>query len=768
MRIAGILLIVTLALAGAGCNRDPKVQRQKHLDSGNRYFNNGKYKEASIMYRRALKEDMRFGEAYFRLGLTEMKTGRIVEALRALQRAVELQPENIEAQAKVGEIYMGVYSADPKRPPQYLKEADEMAQKILSRDPDSFEGLRLSGFVLLAQKDLKGAIVAFEKANQIKPDQSDLQLTLAQAYLFDKQPAAAEKLAKEGIERNKSFGAFYDLLLGSYIREGRMVDAEEILKLKSSNNPLNPRYVIQLAAFYWGLNRKPEAEAQLQRILANKEGFPMGQAVVGDFYFRAGDPDKAISEFRKGAEQNPKEKALYLKRMVPVLLTQAKYDDASRLVADILKDNPKDDAAIAMRSSMALRSGNRDQINTAVNDLQALVSREPKNHLLRFDYARGLLAKGEAEQAKVQLQEAIKLRPDFVAPRLALAQIHLSRGDFSNAVQASEQILQYDPSNTAAKLIRSGGMVGMKDYVRARQELGAMLEQNPALTDAQFQLGMINFSEGKLKDAESEFRKLYQTSPRDPRGLMGTVESLVAQGRTADAMRLLEEEVKKAPERADLRRAYANTAYRAGNYDLALKELQSLLDKNPSDIGLMMRVGETLNQKGDTKAAIEVVQKAQAASPNSVIPSLTLAVLWDQAGESAKSKPLYEKVLQVEPDNPMALNNLAFVMAEDGSSLDEALTMAQKAKQKLPQNPEVSDTLGWIYIKKNLSDNAISIFRDLVSKHPERATYQYHLAMAYFQKGDKVAAKKLLQTALTKSPPKPEEGKIRDLLAKCG
>lgn len=766
MRFVKLALLFVLLVAGASCNRDPQVQKQKYLDSGNRYFNNAKYKEASIMYRRALKEDMRFGEAWYRLGLTELQTGRIVEALRALQRAVELQPENIEAQAKVGEIYMGVYSADPKRPAQYLQEADEMAAKILERDPNSFEGLRLKGFVHLARKELKEAIGKFEAANLVKPDQSDLQLTLAQAYLFDKQGPKAEALAKQGIERNPSFGQFYDLLLGMYLAENRQADAEQILRLKTAKNPTNARFVVQLAAYYWGANRKPEAEEQLNRIIASKETFPGGRALVGDFYVRAREFGKAMEQYEKGIEEQPKEKASYQKRMVPVLLVQGKKDEASRLVAEVLKENPKDESAIAMRSSLALQSGNREEISRAVMDLESLVAKQPKNHLLRFDLARGLLAKGEVEQAKVQLQEAVKLRPDFIAPRMALAQIYLSRGDFSQAAQAAEQILEYEADNTAAKLIRSGAMVGMKDYVKARQELSAMLDQNPSLSDAQFQLGMVNLSEGKLREAENEFRRLYRSSPNDPRGLMGTVETLIAQQRIPEALALLEGEIKKAPERADLRRALANTAIRAGNLPLALRELQGLLDRNPNDPGIMMRMGETYSRMGEIDKAIEIVEKAKAAAPNSVAPTLTLAVLWDQAGQSAKAKPLYQQVLQVEPDNPMALNNLAFVMAEEGTGLDEALTMAQKAKQKLPGNPEVSDTLGWIYIKKNLSDNAISIFQELVAKHPEKPMYQYHLAMAYFQKGDKVAAKKLLQTALTKSPTKGEETKIRDLLAK--
>ena len=51
----------------AACNRDPNVAKKKYVENGNRYYEKGKYKEALIMYRNALKRDMRFGEAYYRL-----------------------------------------------------------------------------------------------------------------------------------------------------------------------------------------------------------------------------------------------------------------------------------------------------------------------------------------------------------------------------------------------------------------------------------------------------------------------------------------------------------------------------------------------------------------------------------------------------------------------------------------------------------------------------------------------------------------------------
>ena len=128
---------------------------------------------------------------------------------------------------------------------------------------------------------------------------------------------------------------------------------------------------------------------------------------------------------------------------------------------------------------------------------------------------------------------------------------------------------------------------------------------------------------------------------------------------------------------------------------------------------------------------------------------------------------MYEQSIKLDPQNGLALNNLAFLIAEGGSGdLDQALTYAQRAKQVLPNLGEVSDTLGWIYLKKNMSDNAMDIFQGLVNKMPGNSTYRFHLGLAYAQKGDKPNALRELQQALRSSPAKDEENKIRDLINK--
>src|SRR5690606_26544827 len=135
--------------------------------------------------------------------------------------------------------------------------------------------------------------------------------------------------------------------------------------------------------------------------------------------------------------------------------------------------------------SLALRNGSPEQLQNAIADLQSVVTKTPNNPVLRYEYARALMAKGETETAKTQLQEAIKLRADYLPPKFALTQIYLSTGDFPNAIQTANQILQLDANNVPAKLLRSSAMIRMREYVNARQELNALLNQNPALTGMQ-------------------------------------------------------------------------------------------------------------------------------------------------------------------------------------------------------------------------------------------------------------------------------------------
>ena len=228
------------------------------------------------------------------------------------------------------------------------------------------------------------------------------------------------------------------------------------------------------------------------------------------------------------------------------------------------------------------------------------------------------------------------------------------------------------------------------------------------------------------------------------------------------------QELAKNPDRIEYRVAIANISANSGDYKTAIAEYQKVLEKLPRNSQVWLQLSEVYRRNNELDSAMSAVKKAQEMAPTNVAAHLQLAMLYDTGGKRPEARPVYEQVLRLQPDNAVALNNLAFILADTGADLDQALTMAQKAKQQRPGDEDVADTLGWIYIKKNLPDSAVTIFRELVAKNPTRSVFRYHLAMAFFQKGDKVSAKRELEAAMKNNPNATEQVRIKELMAKIG
>ena len=303
-------------------------------------------------------------------------------------------------------------------------------------------------------------------------------------------------------------------------------------------------------------------------------------------------------------------------------------------------------------------------------------------------------------------------------------------------------------------------------YLKAQEnrppESGAFTEQ--------FKRGVDLLQQKRYAEADQAFRDAQEIDSNSSRALMGQVEVRMSQNKWQEALELLQNEVNRHPKRVDLRLALGNTAVRCGQYDLAIATFQALLGEVDHDNAvagdIYLRLGETYRRKGDMEAAITTLQKARATLPNHVVVTNTLALVLEASGRNQEAESEYRAVLKLDPKNGIAMNNLAYLITQRGGDLDEALTFGQRARQMLPDVDETQDTLGWIYLKKGLVDQAVSVFDKLVHKQPDKAEFRYHLALALAEKGDKFAATQQLTTALTCKPTEAESKQITDLLEK--
>ena len=261
-------------------------------------------------------------------------------------------------------------------------------------------------------------------------------------------------------------------------------------------------------------------------------------------------------------------------------------------------------------------------------------------------------------------------------------------------------------------------------------------------------------------------------NPTNAQSLLGVVEAQIQQGQPDKAMATLENKSKKAPNRIDITFLMGTTAKREGKFQDAegyfTRVLNGLDKKSKTRADLYLQIGDCYRLSGDRDSAIANFQKAREILPENEIVLSDIGKVMDIAGRRKEAREAYEACLRVNPNNAEILNNLAYLMAETNADLDLALSYAQKARGISPGLGEVSDTYGWIILKKGLTEQAIPVFQDLVSHVPANASYRYHLAKAYAQKGDNAKASGELREALKHGPQREEQQEIQDMLAKLG
>ena len=109
----------------------------------------------------------------------------------------------------------------------------------------------------------------------------------------------------------------------------------------------------------------------------------------------------------------------------------------------------------------------------------------------------------------------------------------------------------------------------------------------------------------------------------------------------------------------------------------------------------------------------------------------------------AEAARRYREILEKEPENYQALNNLAWVLNEQNDP--SALSYAEKAYANAPTNADVLDTFGWLLLNKGETKRAVEILTLAVAAAPKALEPRLHLAKAFLKSGDKPAAKRELE-----------------------
>jgi len=772
------LIIAIAAIALLSCSRDPAYLKQRYLESGNKYFDQKRFKEANIMYRKALEQDRKFGEAWYHLALVDLELSRVTDAVEALRRAYQLltvqkpkSPEADDTTLKLAEIMLTA-SQGSDRQEEIMAEVRPMVDGLLKRKPDSWEGHKLTGDLMLiatgaafkagkteeGKQNMATAIQEYRTALAAKPGDYIVTLSLGRTLSLDGETDEAETLFKSLVEKDKVN------LNNIYLRQQKLPEAEAILRSAIAAVPKDASLRLTLARFYYSTKRQDDLIALLNNMKKDLKQFPQAYFQSGDFYGRVGQFDAALKQYDEGIQKDSANKNSYLKREIEVYIRQQNMVMAQAKNDQILANDPKDPEAKGLRATLMLDKGD---VAHALTDLESVVTARPGNWVAHFNLGRAHFAKGEYEQALQEFNKCIELNPRYLPARYAQTQVDIVRGNFDAASHDADEVLKIDPNSVQGRVMKAASLQRLNRYDEARTLLNEVLEKNPKQVETLLEIGVLDLNQKKTKDALDHFRRAYEAAPQNIRGLLGESKALLMDGQPDKSVELIRQAAQAKPS-MELQRELGNAQMGARQFDAAIATYQALIN-GTTDIrlkgDLYSRLAEAYRYKGDNPKSTEYMEMASKDLPDNAAISTNLALLYEAGNNLPKARTAYENAIKINRNNPLALNNLAYLITETNGDLNQALTYAQEAEQRLPNFLEVRDTMGWIYLKKNMADGAVDEFKQLVIKAPLDPTYHYHYAMALKQKGDTITAKSECQMALSNRPSKALEGQIRTLEA---
>lgn len=772
-----VLAPVCALLCLTACTQSP----EKLVATANKYHAKQRYKEASILYQKAITKDKTYAEAYYREGLNLIDDGSPAEAVKFLRRAVDLKPSNIDAASKLAEILLAAYAQNPQRNKQLLADVRDLDKKILEQNPNSFDGIRLQGLLYLADKDMEKALESFARANRIKPHSRELIGWYAQSLMASNQQDQAFALIRDMLANDKTWGPGYDFLFLQYSRANDKNKAEEVLREHTHNDPKNSVALINLGNYLLLSNRYPEAETVMRRVLNDKESFPNGHQLLGDFYARARKYDLAIQQYQAGAKADSKNALGYQERMVAVYELDGKRDQALQLAKDLATKNSKDASANELYASLLLQTGNKADLSKSMVELKKLVDKNPNSPSLHLDLAKGYFALGDTAKSLSEANEGLRLDPKLLPARVIAARILEDRGQHTKAIEQTNPVLEAQPQNAEARLIRARALVGLNQIDKAQPELEALVQQVPQMNDARLQLANLYLAEKEYQKASDQFDQLWKANPPDVRGFVGLQTIKLAQGKHDEAIQAMEDMVQKNPTSLPLRFQLAgfetaggaqvagtDRARAANLYQKAADNYKQILKTSANSADVWLRLGALQRELGQNDVALSSFEQAGLADPRSSDAFLNKGMVLEALGKKKEATDAYNHALGIDPHNTLALNNLAYMSAESKTNLDQAMTYAERAKSQVPNSPDISDTLGYVYYQKNLNEEALRIFKQIVQDYPSNSTFRLHLAMALLKQGDKQGARDEAEKALKIASQPSEQEKIRSFVNQIG
>ena len=737
-----VMLFVAVALL-AGCHGDPNVRKQKYLESGKRYSAESKYKEAAIQFQNALKIDKNYPDAHYELAQAYVHLGQFIAAYGELARTVALQPTNYKARIDLGNLLLAGGKID---------DAQAQANAVMAAQPNNPDVHAMLGAIAVKRGQKDQALNELHRALELDPNRAAFHedLALLQAGDPTKTSSVEDELKKAVALDPKSVNAKL-LLAAFYAKSSRWQEAEKTSWDAVATDPKSLSARESLTRIILKQGDQPRAEQVLRQASKDLADDPQGVRILADYYAGSGQMDKAKAEFASLSAKYPKNISVQ-KGYIRVLLEVKDYATAQKVVTELMKKNAKDPEVAGLNGIVLLNNG---KASDAVNALMDATKNFPKDAFLQYWLGKAALSKGDSDLAEKSLRQAADLNPSRLDAEEELARIAAQRGDMNLLSDVADKAIAAAPHFPGGYVWRSLVEVSRNSPDKAEADLKTAMSVAPQSPQAYLELGKIRFTQKRFPEGVALLEQALQHDPNSVEAVRLLVSYNLYQKQPAKALALLNEQIDKSPKNSGLYDLLAQLQIQNKNLDQAAATAQKAIQLNPNDGEAVMLFAQIQVQRGQVANAIGAWEQWSKAHPNDAGSYAILGTLEEARGDIGKAETYYKKSLQIQPEQALAANNLAYRMLENGENADVALTLAQTARRAMPNSPKTADTLAWAYYHKGTYAFARDLLEDAVKADPDSAAMQYHLGMVYSKLSDKSSAVVHLKKAVSLAPDSP-------------
>ncbi|MCR4440245.1 MAG: tetratricopeptide repeat protein [bacterium] len=587
-------------------------------------------------------------------------------------------------------------------------------QEAALHAPQSFGIQMAMGEVYLRLGKTESALLCLRKAAELNPRSAEAHGLLGNIYAEQRKLDLAEAEFRALLEVDPRDADALGRLISLMVAQGKTKAALQQVKQFAKHLPQDVDYLVQVGNLFYQARAYTEARELYRMAMAVDRQAETPYLAVAAACKAEGDTTQAIAWYRRALQVDPTFDEVQSELRALYAATK-RWDEALAVFAELAKTDSANVEHWLDMGRVHLMKG--DTLAAAKAFAQAH-DRFPDDE--RTAISLGLLQESlrDTAAALATYRRALTANPNFARVRKLCRNLLVARKQWEEAIQLYEQAGARDSSDVVNGLEIAELYFQKGDTATALAHLEALASRFPNDWRVPFAAGRMEFMRRNWSQAGAYFEKVIALNDRVPPAwsLLGRCH-------------LLRNELQQAE--AVFRRA-------AGLF--------------PDDGELNFFLGSVLSQMRKPAEALPFITKALEDNEDNVPVLLVLAACYSELRRDEEADSVYTKILALDPENPTALNNYSYSLAERGIRLDEALLMVEKALQAEPENGAFLDTIGWVYFKLGDYQRALEKILKSVEVRPGSAEVIEHLGDVYEKLGELSKAQEYWQKALELDP----------------